>query len=102
MIPCKTDDVIMTCYKENDDLVVDENRIQLECLKRIEELQLIPDWETREQIEFPDLKPLKNDDIKWIQEHLSYNKGITQHMWSDTFLKKMDKPELLKTYGEKM
>ncbi len=96
MNPCKTDGGIMTCYKENDDLVVDQNRIQLESLKRLEELQLIPDQETGEQIEFPNLKPLNNEDIRWIQEHLSYNKGITQDMWSDTFFKKMDKPELLR------
>ena len=93
--PSKTDGGIMTCYKEDDDLVVDQDTIQLECLKRLEELQMIPDQVAGEQIEFPDLEPLNNEEIKWIQDLLSHNKGITQDMWSDTFLKKMDKPELL-------
>lgn len=37
--PSKTDEGIMTCYKENDDLVVEQETIQQECRKRQELLK---------------------------------------------------------------
>ncbi len=93
--PQRRDGGIMQCYMdEQEEMVAGSEEVLHSCLQVLCKTSG-RDTSDKSQTAFPNLPPLSEQQVRYIQYAASYNKALTLDGWSDAWIKKTERWDLL-------
>jgi hypothetical protein len=87
----------MQCYLAAPDerLVCGQEAVQLNCLEQLQLISGEGDQVDVQDLNFPALPPLTLDEVQWLQFGCSYGKGHTPDGFSDIWVRRTERREIL-------